>query len=126
MQQMQRQGDESLNVLNECGNIKYYRFYEDIAACIYNELKRNNYLVQECVAFGEHVSRHMSLHINLTTSVFDVASIVYEDSTRPNRKIIYNLKNQSTTRSISITSALMKPLCYPLFSRMVRTDGAKT
>ena len=127
IQLMQRQGDESLNVRDKYGSIKYYRFYEDIAAWIYNELKRNNYLVQECVAIGEHVSRHMSLNINLTSRVFDVASVVSEDSTRHNRKIIYKLKNQGTTRSISITSALMEPLCYPLFfPYVVRTDGAKT
>ena len=115
IQQMQEYGDRCLNKRDESGQIKHYRFYKDIAASIYTELKENNYLVQDCVAIGEHVRQEATLTINLRTSAFDVATIISEESDRPNRVVVFKLKNERSLRSISMTSALVEPLSYPLF-----------
>jgi len=114
IQQMQEHGDKVLNIRDESGAIKHYRFYGDIAANLYTELKINNYLVRECVAIGDHVRRQANLHLSFTTSAFDIASIISEDSSRPNRTIVFKLRNEIRPRNIQMTSKLMEPLCYPL------------
>jgi len=94
IQQMVNYGDRVLNKRDESGEVKYYRFYPDIARALYIELKITNYLVRDCVSIGEHVRQEADLHINLRTSVFEIASIISEDSNRPNRTVVYKLRNE--------------------------------
>ena len=114
IQEMRLFGDSSMNQRNEHGEIKHYRFYPNIGTELYNEQKRINYLVRECVAQGERVRQEIVPTINLSTTQFDIASIVSEDANRPNRRIIYQLRNERTPSSIDLMSNIMEPLCYPL------------
>jgi len=114
MQEMQNYGDRSMNQRDENGEIKHYRFYPNIGGALYDEQKQINYLVQECVAQGERVRQEIMPVINLTTTTFDIASIVSEDANRPNRRIFYQLRDQRNSSSINLMSNIMEPLCYPL------------
>ena len=50
IQEMRLFGDISMNQRNEHGEKKHYRFHPNIGTELYNEQKRINYLVRECVA----------------------------------------------------------------------------
>jgi len=103
-----------MNQRNDLGEVKHYRFYSNIGAELYREQTEINYLVQECIAQGELVRQEIVPVLNLNTTTFDIASIVSEDSNRPNRRILFHLRNEMTPSSISLMSNIMEPLCYPL------------
>jgi len=103
-----------MNQRNDLGEVKHYRFYSNIGAELYREQTEINYLVQECIAQGELVRQEIVPMLNLNTTTFDIASIVLEDSNRPNRRIVFHLRNEMTPSLISLMSNIMEPLCYPL------------
>jgi len=114
IQEMQVYGDRTMNQRDNQGEIKHYRFYAKIGAALYHEQTQLNYLVQECVSQGERVRQEVIPVLNLPTTTFDIASIVSDDASRPNRKIFFQLRNDRTTSSINLMSNIMEPLCYPL------------
>ena len=115
MQEMQSYGDRTMNTRNENGEIKHYRFYGNIGEALYNEQVQINYLVRECVAQGNFARQEIMPRLNLSTTAFEIASIVSEDANRPNRRIVFQLRNEPYPSSISLMSNLMEPLCYPIF-----------
>ena len=104
MQEMQSYGDRTMNTRNENGEIKHYLFYGNIGEALYNhEQVQINYLVRECIAQGNLARQEIMPRLNLSTTAFDVASIVSEDANRPNRRIVFQLKNEPY---IQVQSAL--------------------
>ena len=110
---MQVYGDRTMNQRDDHGEIKHYRYYANIGAALYHEQTQVNYLVQECVSQGERVRQEVIPVLNLPTTTFDIASIVSDDASRPNRKIFFQLRNERSASSINLMSNIMEPLCYP-------------
>gem|GEM_PF-2308791 len=115
MQEMQSYGDRTMNTRNENGEIKHYRFYRNIGEALFNEQAQINYLVRECIAQGNLARQEIMPRLNLSTTAFDIASIVSEDANRPNRRIVFQLRNEPYPSSISLRCITMEPLCYPIF-----------
>jgi len=55
------------------------------------------------------------MQINLTTTSFEIASIISEETGRPSRRIIFQLKNEDRPNSTGVHSGRMDSLCYLLF-----------
>ena len=115
LQEMNEYGDKMLNSRDKNQEIKHYRFYPEIATALFNELKMINHYVRDCIAIGNQVRDELTMQINLTTTSFEIASIISEEAGRPNRRIIFQLKNEDRPNSIGVHSGRMEPLCYPLF-----------
>ena len=104
MQEMQSYGDRTMNTRNENGEIKQYRFYRHIGEALYNEQVQINYLVRECIAQGNLARQEIMPRLNLSTTAFEIASIVSEDANRPNRRIVFQLRNEPYPSCLLYTS----------------------
>lgn len=90
---------------------------------LFEELKQCNYLVQELQQIGllaEDVDpsdnrdiTELVVHMNTQTSAFDVVAIT-ADTTTGERILTFQLKSEPKAQSISSTSSLLEPICYPL------------
>ena len=115
MQEMNAYGNKLLNSRDKDNQIKHYRFYSEITTDLFNELKSIYHYVRDCIAIGNHVRDEFSLQTNLTTTSLEIDTIISEEAGRSNRRIIFELKGQERSNSISVQSSRMEPLRYPLF-----------